>query len=263
MTESDWFSSDDPQAMLVFVQGKVSDRRLRLFACACARQVWPQLTDPRSRNAVEVAERFADSLVTRDEMTAAWAAASTAACAAASTATCAAAREKQVVLLHEICGNPFRPVVLPWGPCRDCHAPMNAPVIGAHVSTGVPWFTPTVLSLAQVAYDERPGRGCERCRGSGGYSRSNNPADWCKQCHGTGRVEDGTLDAERLMVLADCLEDEAGCTDEAILRHLRGWERSPKCIANPDSDHEGDCWIKLRGPHVRGCWALDLLSKKG
>jgi hypothetical protein len=48
----------------------------------------------------------------------------------------------------------------------------------------------------------------------------------------------GTLEPDRLAVLADALED-AGCTDAAILGHLRG-----------------------PGPHVRGCWALDLILGK-
>ena len=43
---------------------------------------------------------------------------------------------------------------------------------------------------------------------------------------------------ERLPVLADALE-EAGCTDAAILEHCRG-----------------------PGPHVRGCWVIDLLLGK-
>jgi hypothetical protein len=38
-----------------------------------------------------------------------------------------------------------------------------------------------------------------------------------------------------LAVLADALE-EAGCADAGLLGHLRS-----------------------RGPHVRGCWALDLI----
>jgi hypothetical protein len=43
---------------------------------------------------------------------------------------------------------------------------------------------------------------------------------------------------ERQPILADALE-EAGCADAAILGHLRG-----------------------PGPHVRGCWVLDLLLGK-
>ncbi len=49
----------------------------------------------------------------------------------------------------------------------------------------------------------------------------------------------GHLDPARLAVLSDALE-EAGWADEAILAHLR----SP-------------------GPHVRGCWALDLVLARG
>jgi hypothetical protein len=52
------------------------------------------------------------------------------------------------------------------------------------------------------------------------------------------QLPSGHLDPARLAVLADALE-EAGCTDADILGHLR----SP-------------------GPHVRGCWALDLLLGK-
>ncbi|MBY0232978.1 MAG: hypothetical protein K2W96_27165 [Gemmataceae bacterium] len=48
----------------------------------------------------------------------------------------------------------------------------------------------------------------------------------------------GHLDNTRLAVLSDALE-EAGCDDAEILSHLR----SP-------------------GPHVRGCWALDLVLGK-
>jgi hypothetical protein len=48
----------------------------------------------------------------------------------------------------------------------------------------------------------------------------------------------GELDAARLAVLSDALE-EAGCTDGALLSHLRG-----------------------PGPHVRGCWAVDLILGK-
>ena len=48
----------------------------------------------------------------------------------------------------------------------------------------------------------------------------------------------GELDPDRLAVLSDALE-EAGCDDADILEHLRS-----------------------AGPHVRGCWALDLILGK-
>jgi hypothetical protein len=69
------------------------------------------------------------------------------------------------------------------------------------------WRTPLTADLARAAYENR-------------------------------HLPDGNLDAVRLSVLADALE-EAGCTDETVLAHLR----SP-------------------GPHVRGCWALDLLLRQ-
>jgi hypothetical protein len=69
------------------------------------------------------------------------------------------------------------------------------------------WRTPDVLDLAQAAYEER-----------------HLPA--------------GTLDAARLAVLADALE-EAGCSNADILDHLR----------QPSE-------------HVRGCWAVDALLGK-
>jgi hypothetical protein len=48
----------------------------------------------------------------------------------------------------------------------------------------------------------------------------------------------GTLEPARLALLADALE-EAGCTEADALAHLRG-----------------------PGPHVRGCWALDLVLSR-
>ena len=79
MTEQDWLISTDPAALLTWLTATkgpsgyyvrhndgrpISARKLRLFACACCRAVWPRLADERSRRAVLVAERYVDGLAT-------------------------------------------------------------------------------------------------------------------------------------------------------------------------------------------------------
>src|SRR5262245_62600108 len=73
MTEGGWLASDDPTPMLnhrrpdgVYLVD-ASDRKLRLFACACCRRVWGWITNPDARTAVEVAERFTDGQATLEE----------------------------------------------------------------------------------------------------------------------------------------------------------------------------------------------------
>jgi hypothetical protein len=54
--------------MLAFLRDRVSDRKLRLFACACCRSIWDLMTDERSRNAVEEIERLADGTSSVEEI---------------------------------------------------------------------------------------------------------------------------------------------------------------------------------------------------
>src|ERR1700730_13277522 len=51
MTETEWKNCTDPQAMLDFLResGRASDRKLRLFAVACCRRIWPLLVQDHAQ----------------------------------------------------------------------------------------------------------------------------------------------------------------------------------------------------------------------
>lgn len=68
MTEAEWLACIDPLPMLQFLRRTASDRKVRLFAVACCRRVWPSLEHEEFRDAVRTAELFADGLVDRNEM---------------------------------------------------------------------------------------------------------------------------------------------------------------------------------------------------
>src|SRR4051812_21857562 len=71
MTEDEWLDSTDPTPMLEFLQGKVSERKLRLFAVACCRRAWHLLPAEDCRQLVDVAEQYADGLTPRKTLRAA------------------------------------------------------------------------------------------------------------------------------------------------------------------------------------------------
>src|SRR5581483_9702613 len=70
-TGQQWQACDDPRRLLGHLRGRAGPRGLRLAAVACCHLVWPLTTDPRSREAVEVAERFADGEVAPGQLAAA------------------------------------------------------------------------------------------------------------------------------------------------------------------------------------------------
>jgi hypothetical protein len=63
MSETKWQACKSPARMLRYLEGRTSERKLRLFACACCRRLWPWLTGEGSRQAIEVLERQADGPV--------------------------------------------------------------------------------------------------------------------------------------------------------------------------------------------------------
>jgi hypothetical protein len=238
VTESEWLGCNDPQKMLEFLQGKASDRKLRLFAVACCRRVWHLLTHERSMIAVNVAELYADDLKSDEELrrasyaadlfavTAVQAAensegdkasyarfhAAAAASLAATEVSLQAAGSSAIFIARATAGNtphdPGCPVIASEGLAIAAvlrHIVGNPYRPVALINST--WLTPTVTTLAAAAYGERA-------------------------------LPSGELNPIRLGVLADALED-AGCQDAVILEHLRG-----------------------PGPHVRGCWVVDLLTGK-
>ena len=215
MTEAEWLACSDPKRMLALLNGKVSGRKLRLFAVACCRRKWHLLEDVKSRAAVAVAEAYADGMASDEDVDRASANAGAAyaeryweggvnidgaaSCAAGSPVcllptdeavgllgiasgvwdevTGTEEQAAQAALLRDVVGNPFHP-----------HPPFTS------------WPPSNVVRLARTIYDERA--------------------------------------FERMPVLADVLE-RTRCAAADLLNHCRGG-----------------------GPHVRGCWVVDLVLGK-
>src|SRR5437660_1186476 len=162
MTETEWLTCADPRPLLAFVKKRSSDRKLRLFAAVCCRRVWHLLAEEWSRQAVEIAESYADGLLSDAELKeanrkAGWAAGWAEQAEAAEAAAWASAgkretdwveiaadrasqaetlstskRQAQAELVRDIFGNPFRTVVMKPA-----------------------WRTQRVLKLAETIYQGR------------------------------------------------------------------------------------------------------------
>ena len=102
------------------------ERDARLFAVWCARQVEHLMTDQRSKDALTVAERFANGEATEEERDAARAAAWDAAWAAARAAAGAAARDAAGAAARDAAGAAARAAArdAAWGAARDAQKEM-------------------------------------------------------------------------------------------------------------------------------------------
>jgi hypothetical protein len=205
MTEQEWLLCDQPQAMLDSLPDNASGRKLRLFACYCCRRVWNLLAHEWSKDAIEVAERYADGEATSVELEFAARAASEAeydgkkaggyyasqsaffvaddspefSARQSADSAAAAIRERdeseaevpvQAAFLHDIFGNPFHPLV-----------------------ADPSWRTTNVVGLAYAIYADRA--------------------------------------FDRMPILGDALED-AGCDNADILNHCR-----------QSGEHVRGCWV--------------------
>lgn len=81
MHEIDWQVCDSLELMLAVLRGKVTSRKIRLFASSCCRRLMHLLIDESSRAVVEKSDLFADNMISTDAMGLAWDAAKNAQCA--------------------------------------------------------------------------------------------------------------------------------------------------------------------------------------
>lgn len=266
MTEQEWLTSEDPQAMLAWAKSpnvdtvnkaaqceanrRLGDRKLRLWVEAC-------------RQRAGVSDHFDIYNAGLRLAVAYW-------CSGDGLPLSHADR---AALLRDIAGNPWRPVTLPKGRqrCQACGGKgwradttgrgttlsfedgtgtditVACVCSGGWVDGPCPWLTPTVLGLAQAAHDER--------------------------------LPDGTLDPVRLAILADALE-EAGCPPQppgrtrAEVARLRTRYAAVGGCCDQFADNRGcGCFtsaqdegllahLRSEGPHVRGDWAVDLVLGK-
>jgi hypothetical protein len=75
MDESKWFAEREPQRMIRAIESfgrvrrtKRGRRQKRLVVCGCCRLIWEHFRDSRLTDAVEIAERFADGLASKEEL---------------------------------------------------------------------------------------------------------------------------------------------------------------------------------------------------
>jgi hypothetical protein len=243
MTEEEWLACEEPEKLLDFLRGRASHRKLRLFACACCRRLWGLLDDERSRRAVEAGEDFADGLVSESVLKAA----KDAAIAAAESAPRASGPADEPDR-HLAAG--AASFTAQWfrrrGRDYDYDPVARHIVLGASLAVCVR-TTPEGVEPALYGSDEYQAQVAllrdifawpTRQVTFKGAWRTAPVRELAQAAYDERVLPPGELSTHRLAVLSDALE-EAGCDDEAILSHLR-----------------------LPGPHVRGCWALDLLLNK-
>lgn len=254
MTEQEWLESKDPRVMLRWLMGHgryidsesglmarcadvPSNRKLRLYACACCRLSGTK-NDVVDEYEINGSPRF-EELEERRRSDLDWALMWT------EKGRNNPPLEVRASLIRDIFGNPFKVTPIKrynWQiycdprPCKPYPKTMVVDaVIENHAWRLCNWLTPTVLRLAYSIYTEGKNV-CWTCKGTG-----LDPIDGvnkypCITYRGTGRSNDGTIDPFAMFLLADALE-EAGCEDHAILSHLR-----------------------TDVLHVRGCWVLDLIG---
>jgi hypothetical protein len=241
MTEAEWQAADSPDSMLKHIWKEANVRKSRLFACSCCRQVWHLLPNP-SRSAVAVAERYADGLANDEEL--AMARRSHRQCTAFKQCR-SAAKVVSAALLVELSEyviaspaeerrEPPHPGVIPYSWALMAYREATEALAGPRFEQG------------QREPDWEVWHSARRFQCSFLRDLFGNPfrpvaleQHWLSsKVLDLARLIYDERAFDHLPIFADALMD-AGCDNDDILSHCRS-----------------------EGPHVRGCWVIDLLLGK-
>jgi hypothetical protein len=239
MTEAEWLAATDPAMLTKHMRGKASDRKFRLFAVACCRlNADPDSTD-LFRHGLELIERFADGAATDRELESVWRDAilfdtderrQLAEGPASPEASRISLDRRQAYLISAAAKPPDGLI---------SHLGTKTGGIKGSFIGGIPypeWQFSAVWTV-RVGLDESESVALLRDLFGDPFRPFTPEPRWLTaDVRGLAHSIYDDRAFDRLPILADALLD-AGCDNEDILSHCR----SP-------------------GPHVRGCWVVDLLT---
>jgi len=196
MTEAEWTTCRNPDEMLDYHKMKKAPRRLRLLAAACVRRVVTGL--PEAGELVDVVERYADGTATRAEFLA----------VRKQSRRAGKDGSSEWKLIERLTDDAMEGMTaaIAWArhpggrEAKEAECTLIRDLFrGLYYAMAFDpsWRIPTVVDLARTMYE------------SGDFAG--------------------------MPVLADAIQ-EAGCEDEAVLRHCRAG-----------------------GLHARGCWVVDAI----
>lgn len=233
------YSGMESYRILDSLKSEGSLRKLRLFACgACRQKIAHLLVDERSWQAIEVAESYAEGETDRESLRKAW------------LDACEVLRE-----LHT-----------DWDPSAqelqfgDAQRAATAAAHTAHRSRGcarstagmifsIQWYRGGAQNEEILQAERASNAVLVNCVFGNLIQSTALSESWhswhdgvipkmAQEIYNKRELPSGALDLTRMSVLADALE-ESGCDNQEILDHCRG-----------------------DGPHVRGCWVIDLVLGK-
>jgi hypothetical protein len=236
VSEQVWLAETSPSDKLAVVRQQ-GERKLRLLACACCRRIW-DLIPPACRAGVPTAERFADGLATPEELADAFATA-----ASVRDRVRGPSREYRVMVRHA--------AEAVAGATAACYGTTGADANPERFAIGGALVAIRWRAHLTATADHKAVRYAAYLREQAAQSKlvedifgnpfrpvTVDPRWLTSTAVALARAIYADRAYDRLPILADALE-EAGCNNPELLAHLRG-----------------------DGPHVRGCWAVDLMLGK-